>query len=133
MNLLDFRNRIISSDPNKIETDSFFSEEITIFNILNGFFKDENILSINIDTDKKNVSVEVFSEELAKYAENSLNNQIAMDNSIRDCILVFWEKETILSQVPSLITYGKALVVVRVKLMILNNIEILMFVMCLSE
>ena len=33
MNLLDFRNRIISSDPNKIETDSFFSEEITIFNI----------------------------------------------------------------------------------------------------
>lgn len=76
MNLLDFRNRIISSDPNKIETDSFFSEEITIFNILNGFFRDENILSINIDTDKKNVSVEVFSEELAKYAENSLNNQI---------------------------------------------------------
>ena len=61
MNLLDFRNRIISSDPNKIETDSFFSEEITIF---------------NIDTDKKNVSVEVFSEELAKYAENNLNNQI---------------------------------------------------------
>ena len=35
-----------------------------------------NILSINIDTDKKNVSVEVFSEELAKHAENSLNNQI---------------------------------------------------------
>ena len=56
-----------------------------------------------------------------------------MDNSIRDCILIFWEKETLLSQVPSLITYGKALVVVRVKLMILNNIEILMFVMCLSE
>ena len=65
--------------------------------------------------------------------QNSLNIQVAMDNSIRDCILVFWEKETILSQVPSLITYGKALVVVRVKLMILNNIEILMFVMCLSE
>ena len=65
--------------------------------------------------------------------QNSLNIQVAMDNSIRDCILVFWEKETILSQVPSLITYGKALVVVRVKLMILNNIETLMFVMCLSK
>lgn len=65
--------------------------------------------------------------------QNSLNIQIAMDNSIRDCILVFWEKETLLSQVPSLITYGKALVVVRVKLMILYYLEILMFIMCLSE
>lgn len=76
MNLLEFRNRIISSENNKVENDSFFSEEITIFNILNGIFKDDNILSININSEKKFISVEVFSEEMAKYAENKLNNQI---------------------------------------------------------
>lgn len=76
MNLLEFRNKIISSENNKIENDSFFSEEITIFNILNGIFKNDDILSINIDSAKKFISVEVSSEEMVNHIETRLNNQI---------------------------------------------------------
>ena len=43
MNLLDFRSKIISSDSDRIETDNFFSEEVTMFNILNGSFRTEDI------------------------------------------------------------------------------------------
>ena len=58
MNLLDFRSKIISSDSDRIETDNFFSEEVTMFNILNGSFRTEDIESIRVDKTNRNVSVE---------------------------------------------------------------------------
>ena len=65
MNLLDFRSKIISSDSDRIETDSFFSEEVTMFNILNGSFRTEDIESIRVD--KINRNVENADDEWGKY------------------------------------------------------------------
>jgi len=76
MNLLDFRSKIISSDSDRINTDSFFSEEVTMFNILNGSFRTEDIESIRVDSVNRNVSVDISSEDIARNAEFNLDKQI---------------------------------------------------------
>lgn len=76
MNLLDFLSKIVSSDSDRVETDSFFSEEITIFNILNGSFRTEDIISIRVDKVNKIVSVDISSEDIARNAEFNLDKQI---------------------------------------------------------
>ena len=76
MNLLDFLSKIVSSDSDRVETDSFFSEEITIFNILNGSFRTEDIISIRVDKASKIVSVDISSEDIARNAEFNLDKQI---------------------------------------------------------
>ena len=76
MNLLDFRSKIISSDLDKELTDSFFSEEVTMFNILNGSFRTEDIKSIRVDSENRNVSVDISSEDIARNAEFNLDNQV---------------------------------------------------------
>ena len=76
MNLLDFLSKIVSSDSDRVETDSFFSEEITIFNILNGSFRTEDIISIRVDKVNKIVSVDISSEDIAKNAEFNLDKQV---------------------------------------------------------
>lgn len=76
MNLLDFLSKIVSSDSDRVETDSFFSEEITIFNILNGSFRTEDIISIREDKVNKIVSVDISSEDIARNAEFNLDKQI---------------------------------------------------------
>ena len=76
MNLLDFLSKIVSSDSDRVETDSFFSEEITIFNILNGSFRTEDIISIRVDKVSKIVSVDISSEDIARNAEFNLDKQI---------------------------------------------------------
>ena len=76
MNLLDFRSKIISSDSDRLENDSFFSEEVTMFNILNGSFRTEDIVNIHVSSKNKDFSVNVSSEEIAKHAEDNLDQQI---------------------------------------------------------
>lgn len=76
MNLLEFRSKLISSDIDKMRNDSFFSEEVTLFNILNGYFANTDIHNIRENYEKKNFSIDVSSEEIAVLAERNLNNQI---------------------------------------------------------
>lgn len=76
MNLLDFRSKIISSDSDRLENDSFFSEEVTMFNILNGSFRTEDIVNIHVSSKNKDFSVNVSSEEIAKHAEDNLDQQV---------------------------------------------------------
>ena len=76
MNLLDFRSKIISSDSDKVENDSFFSEQVTMFNILNGSFRTEDIINIHVNSKNEDFSVNVSSEEIAKHAEDNLDKQV---------------------------------------------------------
>ena len=73
MNLLDFRSKIISSDSDKVENDSFFSEEVTMFNILNGSFRTSDIVNIHVNSKNKDFSVNVSSEEIDKHAQDNLD------------------------------------------------------------
>lgn len=74
MNLLEFHN-IISSE-NSDTHKSLFSEEITLFNIINGNFADNEIIDIAINEDPKFFSIKLVSEDLAEYAERKLNMKI---------------------------------------------------------
>ena len=76
MNLLDFRSKIISSDSDKVENDTFFSEEVTMINILNGSFRTSDIVNIHVNSKNKDFSVNVSSEEIAKHAEDNLDKQV---------------------------------------------------------
>ena len=76
MNLLEFRSKLISSDIDKLRNDSFFSEEVTLFSILNGYFANTDIHNIKENYEKNNFSIDVSSEEIAVLAERNLNNQI---------------------------------------------------------
>lgn len=73
MNLLEFRDMISSNQNNNYE---IFSEEITMFNILNGnCFDKEDINDIQVKEDNT-FKIEIRDIDRADYAQQMLNNQI---------------------------------------------------------
>ena len=79
MNLLDF-HKILSSDMNE-NTNSgcdYFSEQVTMFNVLNGTFPDSDILSIKSvkEENKPIFSVKLRTENIAQCAVDNLDGRI---------------------------------------------------------
>lgn len=73
MNLLEFHDMISSNQNNNYE---IFSEEITMFNILNGnCFDKEDINDIQVKEDNT-FKIEIKDIDRADYAQQVLNNQI---------------------------------------------------------
>ena len=81
MNLMQFYDKISSDSENKSARNAkFFSEEVTVYNILNGTFKDEDIKKIKMSP---SISSPVFditlaTQNIASCAENNLDNQIVL-------------------------------------------------------
>ena len=78
MNLIDFYNKISSDQDNVLSKTNYFSEEVTMFNILNGMFLDKDILDIKISRSivRPIFSVTISTEEIAKNAELNIDKQI---------------------------------------------------------
>ena len=72
MNLIDFHDKISSTTEQDYD---LFSEEGTIFNILNGLFTNLNTIDISISDDSVFV-VTLESEVMAKEAEDILQYKI---------------------------------------------------------
>lgn len=79
MNLLEFYNKIASDSEDKSARNAkFFSEEVTIYNILNGTFKDGDIQKIKMSP---SIAAPIFditlrTENMAYNAEQNLDQQI---------------------------------------------------------
>lgn len=58
MNLVDFQNKI-SSD---VYDDSLFSKSITLCNLLNGNFRDEEIISVDVSKEDEMFHVKTLNE-----------------------------------------------------------------------
>ena len=79
MNLLTFHEKISYDEEieEKTNPSRFFSEQVTMFNVLNGTFPEEDILNIRIlQTENPTFAVSLASESIAEYAEENLNGQI---------------------------------------------------------
>lgn len=80
MNLLQFHQLISSNDciidPNTRQLDLIFGERVTLFNIVNGLFSDRDVINISIGKTPHQFKITTSNEELAKYAEDRLNNQL---------------------------------------------------------
>lgn len=82
MNLFQFYNLISSDecfiDPNSksSEIDLLFGERLTLFNIVNGLFSNRDVSSISIGKNPHQFTINTANENIAKYAEDRLNNQI---------------------------------------------------------
>lgn len=76
MNLIEFNSMISSKySTDKINEESNeFSEEVVVYNILNGNFDSSNIIDITIPS-KSKYCIRMASEELVDIAENKLNSQ----------------------------------------------------------
>lgn len=72
MNLLEFHDKISS---NTYQDYTLFSEEVTIFNILNGIFTNLNTIDISISDDSIFI-ITLESEEIAKTTEDILQYKI---------------------------------------------------------
>lgn len=79
MNLLDFHEKI-SYDrqiENNVNPSRFFSEQITMFNVLNGTFPDEDIINIRVtQTEQPTFAVALANENIAECAEENLHGQV---------------------------------------------------------
>jgi hypothetical protein len=76
MNLIQFYEKI-SSDNTTVGNTAYFSEEVTIFNILNGTFPDEDILHIGIMSDANpTFKITLRNETIASCAEDNMKDQI---------------------------------------------------------
>lgn len=79
MNLLTFHEKISYDEEieEKMNPSRFFSEQVTMFNVLNGTFPEEDILNIRIlQTEIPTFSVSLVNESIAECAEENLNGQI---------------------------------------------------------
>lgn len=79
MNLIDFYKKISSDSNDKAARNAkFFSEEVTMYNILNATFKDEDIETIKMSPSISNPIFDVTfkNENIASNAEGNLNKQI---------------------------------------------------------
>jgi len=79
MNLLTFHEKISYDEEieEKTNPSRFFSEQVTMFNVLNGTFPEEDILNIRIlQTENPTFAVSVVNEDIAENAEENLNGQI---------------------------------------------------------
>lgn len=79
MNLLDFHEKISYDQQieNNVHPSRFFSEQITMFNVLNGTFPDEDIINIRVtQTEQPTFAVALANEKIAECAEENLHGQI---------------------------------------------------------
>ena len=79
MNLLTFHEKISYDEEieEKTNPSRFFSEQVTMFNVLNGTFPEEDILNIRIlQTENPTFAVSFVNESIAENAEENLNGQI---------------------------------------------------------
>lgn len=79
MNLLDFYNKIASDSEDKsVRNAKFFSEEVTMYNILNGTFKDGDIEKIKMSPSifSPVFDITLNTETMAYNAEQNLDQQI---------------------------------------------------------
>lgn len=79
MNLLKFHEKISLDKRNEeeINPSKFFSEQVTMFNILNATFPDQDIINIRIiREDYPTFAVTLANENIAICAEQNLDNQI---------------------------------------------------------
>lgn len=79
MNLLTFHEKISYDEEieEKLNPSRFFSEQVTMFNVLNGTFPEEDILNIRIlQTENPTFAVSLVNENIAECAEENLNGQI---------------------------------------------------------
>lgn len=79
MNLLDFHEKISYDQQieNNVNPSRFFSEQITMFNVLNGTFPDEDILNIRVtQTEQPTFAVALANENIAECAEENLHGQV---------------------------------------------------------
>lgn len=79
MNLLNFHEKISLDERNGEEANPsrFFSEQVTMFNILNGTFPDQDIINIRvIREDFPTFAITLANENIASCAEQNLNNQV---------------------------------------------------------
>lgn len=79
MNLLTFHEKISYDEEieEKINPSKFFSEQVTMFNVLNGTFPEEDIININItQTEQPTFAVTLVNEQVAECAEENLHGQI---------------------------------------------------------
>lgn len=78
MNLLQFHEKISRNDSGTNPT-SFFSEQVTMYNVLNGTFPDEDILNVSISKEEDNkpsFAVTLRTDSIAENAENNLDKMI---------------------------------------------------------
>ena len=79
MNLIDFYKKISSDSNDKAARNAkFFSEEVTMYNILNATFKDEDIETIKMSPSISNPTFDITfrNENIASNAEGNLNKQV---------------------------------------------------------
>ena len=79
MNLLDFHEKISYDQQieNNVNPSRFFSEQITMFNVLNGTFPDEDIINIRVtQTEQPTFAVALANENIAECAEENLHGQV---------------------------------------------------------
>lgn len=79
MNLLTFHEKISYDEEieEKMNPSRFFSEQVTMFNVLNGTFPEEDILGIRVlQTENPTFAVSLANENIAECAEENLNGQI---------------------------------------------------------
>ena len=78
MNLLDFHEKLSSdihsgTKPNH----NHFSEQVTMFNVLNGTFPDDDIMNIRpVQGDNPSFSVQLRTESIAEHAVENLDGRI---------------------------------------------------------
>jgi hypothetical protein len=78
MNLLQFFNEKLSHDGNVAYPPKHFSEQVTMYNVLNGTFPDDDILNVKIsdEGDKPKFDVTLRTEAIAENAEQNLDKMI---------------------------------------------------------
>ena len=79
MNLLSFHQQISvdQEKENNVSPSKFFSEQVTMFNILNGTFPDEDIINIRVTRkDQPTFAITLANEKIAECAEENLDGQI---------------------------------------------------------
>jgi hypothetical protein len=77
MNLMRFFDEKLSHEDNVANPPAYFSEQVTMYNVLNGTFPDDDILNVKMTGgDKPTFEVSLRTEAIAKSAEQNLDKMI---------------------------------------------------------
>lgn len=78
MNLLQFFNEKLSREENVAYPPKHFSEQVTMYNVLNGTFPDDDILNVKItnEDDNPRFDVTLRTEAIAENTEQNLDKMI---------------------------------------------------------
>ena len=77
MNLVEFYDKISSSDDKIAKNNRLFSEQVTMYNVVNGYFADEDLINIKIiNQEEPTFAITLSTEIIASCAEDNLDQQI---------------------------------------------------------